>query len=359
MRIIYSFNKSGFEGACWEKEIEKASFEEIEFIPFNHVGYLDPMRYYEAGNLDELYRDRDPALMRMYEEFETLVHRLHADAIFVTNCPPYHPDYLKGLPVYKALFSTDDTVSTYTRNIPYLHAYHHVFYCIPAYSRDMDMHTKMQYCGMVNADWLPLGAFDFEFDSSRSAAELFSGQRDIDIIYVGGFWWQKLDTLLQVRRTFGRRFKMYGFYQAKHNLYLNVRHRYGSWIKPVSFQERVSLYQRARIGFNLHYNEYMLGNQRLYHLPANGVMEISDCPQTLNEVYKEGEEVISYSNTADLIDKLHYYLEHEDERAAIARRGYERTMRDYKFGPNLHRVGRLIQQGMQRLGWKYGEHLGN
>ena len=46
-------------------------------------------------------------------------------------------------------------------------------------------------------------------------------------------------------------------------------------------RERVELYQRSRIGFNVHWNEYGLGNQRLYHLPANGVMQICDCADSL------------------------------------------------------------------------------
>ncbi|HYW71431.1 MAG TPA: glycosyltransferase [Pyrinomonadaceae bacterium] len=358
MRIIYSFNKKGFEAECWIKEIENASAADDQFIAFNHGTYLDPNKYLEAYQLDDLYRERHPGLMQMYQDLEALIERTQAEAIFVTNCPPYHPEFLRTLPIYKALYSTDDTVSTYTRNIPYLHGYDHVLYCILSFSRDMDMQTKMRYCGMQNADWLPLGVFDFECDVSKPADDLFSQPRDIDVIYVGGFWWQKLDTLVQIRRAFGRRFKMYGFYLTKHNVYLNVRHRYGAWIRPVSFQERVSLYQRARIGFNLHYNEFMLGNQRLYHLPANGVMELSDCPETLSQVYEPGSEVVPYESTSDLIDKLQYYLKHEDERLAIARRGYQRTMRDYRFGPNLQQAAALLKRGMERIGWRHGEYVG-
>jgi len=37
MKIVYSFNKTGFEAQCWEREIHGASNKQHEFIPFNHV----------------------------------------------------------------------------------------------------------------------------------------------------------------------------------------------------------------------------------------------------------------------------------------------------------------------------------
>ena len=112
------------------------------------------------------------------------------------------------------------------------------------------------------------------------------------------------------------------------------------------------LYNRAKIGFNIHWNDYGLGNQRLYHLPANGVMQISDCSEHLERIYKVAEEIVGYRDLDDLISKLHYYLEHGDERQEIAMRGCQRTMKNYRFGPVARQGGLLIRQGMARIGWK-------
>ena len=145
MKIVYSFNKTGYEARCWEREIANASSEEFTFVPFNHVHYLDPNRYLDSVRLDQLYQAQHPGLMRMYRDFETVVRDERADAIIVTNCPPYHPDYLRRLPAYKVLYSGDDPGATYMRNIPYLHAYDHVFVMAPGYSRDMGLLEKMRY----------------------------------------------------------------------------------------------------------------------------------------------------------------------------------------------------------------------
>jgi spore maturation protein CgeB len=352
MKIIYSYGKTGYEGECWEKEIRNASDGEFTFIPFNHAVYLDPLLISDASKLDCLYRARHSALLRLYKEFESLIREQCADAVIVCNCPPYHPDFLKKISIYKVLYSADDPGSTYVINIPYLHAYNHVFFVDPAYSADMDMQEKMHYCGMLNADWLPISVFDFEFDPVREEANLITAERDIDIIYVGGWWRQKMDILCAVRRVFGRRFRMYGNFRWKHNLYVYVRGGFSNWVRPVSHQERVNLYQRAKIGINIHWNEYGLGNQRLYHLPANGVMQISDCADHhLDRVFTPGEEVLAYRNVDELVDTIRYYLDHEGKRRDIALQGYRRTMREYRFATVTRKAGRLIKEGMARLSW--------
>lgn len=348
MRIIYSFNKKGYEGECWEKEIQGASNEEFTFIPFNHQHYLNPFLYQDAVSLDVLYRARDPRLIKMYQALESCIRENNADAIIVANCPPYHPDFLRKLDVYKVLYSADDPGATYMINIPYLHAYNHVFFVAPAYSADMDMTEKMHYAGIVNADWLPISVFDFEFDSTLRAEIIKSQQRDIDVIYIGSFWRQKVETLVEVKKALGRRFNLYGYFRLKHNVYLNVRYGFGAWVRPVSYQQRVQLYQRAKIGFNIHWDEYGLGNQRLYHLPANGVMQVCDCGPYLDRVFETGKEIAAYNSTDELIDKLKYYLDHDQEREAIAIHGYKRAMKDYRFATVTRWAGKLIKAGMER-----------
>jgi spore maturation protein CgeB len=53
----------------------------------------------------------------------------------------------------------------------------------------------------------------------------------------------------------------------------------------------------------------------------------------------------------DLIDRIRYYLEHEDERRAIALNGFRRVMRDHRMRTRMREAGRLIQDGMRRIGW--------
>jgi len=352
MNVVFSFNKSGAEGEFWEREISAASNGDFSFFPFNHGAVLDPSLSTTAEKLDRLYQNRDPRLRKLYAAFEKRLEETRADAVIVANCPPYHPDYLRRLPVYKALHSADDPGATYLINIPYLHAYDHVFFVAPTYSPDMDMKEKMTYAGKVNADWVPISVLDFECAPDRSEDQVFAQPRDIEIIYVGSFWRQKAEVLARVKAAFGRRFRLHGQFRLKHNLFMKARYRCPGWVSPVTLQERVALYQRSCIGFNVHWNEHGLGNQRLYHLPANGVMQISDCADSLFRVFEPDREVVGYRSVDDLIDKLKHFLENEAEREAIARAGYRRTMRDYGFRTVARLTGERIREGMERIGWR-------
>jgi spore maturation protein CgeB len=266
----------------------------------------------------------------------------HADVLFVTNAPPYHPDFLRTLSVHKVLYSTDDPGATYMRTIPYVHAYDQVMHCAPTYSADMDLGEKLRYAGARRVDWLPLGVFDFEFDTSLNETTILHEDRDIDVVYVGSFFRQKMDFLARVKKKLGKRLRMHGFFRAKHNLWWNVKFGAPGWIRPIDFEERVRLYRRAKLGFNIHWNEYGLGNQRLYHLSANAVAQICDCAEHVGRIYHPGWEIDTYRSADELLQKIDYYLQHDTERRRLALNAYRRTMAEYRIRTVARRTAQLI-----------------
>jgi hypothetical protein len=70
MKIVYSFNKSGYEAEQWTREIAAASDEDTVFIPFNHGQHVHPNRYLDAVQLDQLYQRRDPQLLKFTRRSE-------------------------------------------------------------------------------------------------------------------------------------------------------------------------------------------------------------------------------------------------------------------------------------------------
>lgn len=353
MNIIYCFYKRGDEGIGWSKDLISSSNDSYHFIPFNQEGYLDISEYWDAVKLDRLYQNKDPRLMRMYSDFEKLLEINSVQAMVVCDGPPFHPDYLMKLPIYRVLYSHDDPESTYQRNIPYLHAYHHVFYVSPAYNEDMDMDEKMKSCGMTNRNFIPNGVLGFDFDETISEEALFGIERDIDILFIGAFSWNKIDILVKMKKEFGKRFQWSGYVRPKHNLYLTAKYFYPFWIKPVTFSERLLLHQRAKIVVNMHngYSVPNFGNQRLFYGPANGCMLITDGIKHIDFLYKDGEDVVGYSNVNDLINKCHYYIEHPEERNQIARNGFRRVLKEYKFTDITRRSGEIIEKGIMNVGW--------
>jgi spore maturation protein CgeB len=347
LTIIYSFNKRGFEAEYWTREIAAASDESVRFIPFNHDPYVDPGLYVRAQLLDNLYFAEHEGLLRMYRDMEALAARSNADVLLVDNGAPYHPDYLRRLPLYKILRTSDGPMVAYERDIPYVHAYDHVLYHSPAYSRDIGMAEKLAYCGAKRADFWPLALFDAACDPDATEETLFARERDIDVVFVGALHPNKMPLLATVKKAFGRRCILRGLTSLKKNAYFNVRYGWPGWIRPLPFQAYVPLYQRAKIGFNVHNRgDYTVGSFRLFDLPGNGVMQISDGGPYLDAFFTVGDEIATYRDADDLVDRIRYYLAHDDERLRIARNAYRRVMADHRIRHRLHEAAALARAGI-------------
>lgn len=347
LKIIYSFNKTNFEADYWQKEIVQASNEQYQFIPFNHNKYIDPGLYVRAQLLDNLYYQNQPGLLKMYEELNQLIKESDADALIVDNCFPYHPEFLKTLQIYKVLRTSDGPLTAYDRDFAYLHAYDHILYHSPAYSKDMGMEEKLHYCGAQKVDFWPHASFDALCDPAKTEHDILSSHRDIDVLFIGAMHLNKMPLLAKVKKALGRRLKVYGLTSIKKNVYFNLKYGFPGWVKTLPFEQYVPLYQRTKIGINIHNRgDFTVGSYRLFDLPANGVMQISDGGIYLEKFFSVGSEVISYRDTDELIDRVNYYLTHDDEREQIAINGFRRVKKEYKIIDVLRKAGNIISDGI-------------
>lgn len=349
MKIIYSYAKTGFEADYWACEIAGASTPEFQFIPFNHSGYVKPGSCVRAQLLDNLYFKQSDGLARMYADLEEMIRSEHADVLMVDTYNPYHPDYLRKLGIYKVLRINDGPMSSYDRDFAYLHAFDHILYHSPAYSRDMEMDEKLRYCGAKKIDFWTLGSFDALCDRTKSAANILSNNRDVEIVFVGALAPNKMPLIAAVKKAFGKRMRLYGIANLKKNVYFNLKYGFPGWVSPLAFEQYVPLYQRTKIGINVHNRgDYTVGGYRLFDLPANGVMQISDGGPYLDSFFEVGKEIESYKNADELIDKINYYLEHDEEREQIALNGFRRVRQDYKIETLLNKAGEFISKAMSQ-----------
>jgi spore maturation protein CgeB len=345
VKILYSFNKRGAEAEFWQREIAAASNAYVTFVPFNHDPYVDPNRYLRAQQLDTLYFERSPPLMRLYSEVEGLVRAGQVDVILVDNFPPYHPDWLRKLPVFKALRVADGPVSGYDRDFAYAHAYDLVLYHSPAYSRDMGMEEKLRYVGAKRTAFWPLGVLDAAFDATLPEDRLLSLDRDVDVVFVGALHVGKMPFLARLKKALGSRCRIHGLASVKRNLYFNLRHGFPGWVTSIKHKDYVPLYQRAKLGFNVHNRgKFTVGSYRLFELPANGVMQLSDGDEYLGCFFDVGNEIVGYASADDLIDKIRFYLDHDEERKRIVLNAHRRIMRDYRIEYLLQRAADIIRE---------------
>jgi spore maturation protein CgeB len=71
---------------------------------------------------------------------------------------------------------------------------------------------------------------------------------------------------------------------------------------------------------------------RPFETCAAGALLISEYAPGIEHCFEPDKEAVFFTTTDELIAKVRYYLEHDDERATIAQAGHERVMRDHTYG---------------------------
>ena len=76
------------------------------------------------------------------------------------------------------------------------------------------------------------------------------------------------------------------------------------------------------------------------------VLEIMACQgfvlvnyqEDLAKEFEDGKELVMYRSLDEMVEKVQYYLEHEEERKQIARAGYEKVLREYNYATKLRKI---------------------
>jgi hypothetical protein len=115
----------------------------------------------------------------------------------------------------------------------------------------------------------------------------------------------------------------------------------------------LDMYRRlrsARVALNRHIAvaEDNANNMRLYEATGVGAMLLTDAKRNLHELFEPGTEVVSYDGADDLAAKVRHYLEHEDERAAIAAAGQQRTLREHTYRTRMAELATILDDELGR-----------
>jgi len=117
---------------------------------------------------------------------------------------------------------------------------------------------------------------------------------------------------------------------------------------PLPFEEMVKMYSRSKIslGFGgadtsseLEKPERLRAVKlRDFEAPMSGAFYLTEYRNELENHYNIGDEIVCYHDTEDLIEKIKYYLAHEDEAEAIREAGYQRARRDHTWANRFEQV---------------------
>lgn len=255
--------------------------------------------------LDMLWRTGNKQLFGMYE---VLAKRLESYDVFVNfNGINLHPDFVSQLRTFNVYGCFDDPENSENLSRPVAAAYD-----LAMVGNIAEVETYRAW-GVKEVRHWPLGFRADDYDPSLTREEILTGSREVTI------------SLLCERETPYRQARVDRFAAA----FPDGSYYGKGWPKGfLPEEERVPLYQRTRIGINIHNSTGPI-NFRTYSLPANGVMQICDNKSHLGQIYQLDKEVIGFDTTEEAIGLCQYYLAHDDERRQIAAAGWERALRDY------------------------------
>jgi len=98
----------------------------------------------------------------------------------------------------------------------------------------------------------------------------------------------------------------------------------------VSHIKYAEILGRAKIGINFSYSvdRHQLKG-RVYDTLHSGALLLETKNSQTSAFFKDGEDYISFTDKEDMIDKIRYYLSHDEEREKISRSGREKVLKLY------------------------------
>ena len=76
---------------------------------------------------------------------------------------------------------------------------------------------------------------------------------------------------------------------------------------------------------------------RVFEIPACGGFLLAERTDVMETLYEEGKEAEYFASSEELIDKIRFYLSHDEAREQIAKRGHERCLRSgYDVVSRMH-----------------------
>ena len=109
---------------------------------------------------------------------------------------------------------------------------------------------------------------------------------------------------------------------------------------PVQVGEATSfIYAGTKINLNIASKGIEGGTtQRIMDIMGAGGFVLTNYCEETAELFEEDKEIVMFRTPEELIQKVDYYLEHEEEREQIARAGHEKAMNDYTYEKKIKRL---------------------
>lgn len=182
-----------------------------------------------------------------------------------------------------------------------------------------------------------LPSFDERIFSVFSAEK-----RSIDCSFIGGLSWAHIERIKIIKELADKtpiqiwsdppRLISRGILQPKFwKAYFSLKDMNSKMNPSVWGMDMYKTLAKSKITVNVHAEvaSGLAGNMRMFEATGVGALLITEDAPNIRDLYEPGEEVITYKNTAELVNLINYYTNQPQERESIAKAGQARTLRSH------------------------------
>lgn len=122
------------------------------------------------------------------------------------------------------------------------------------------------------------------------------------------------------------------------NFYYGARHP--AFPGKNLFEDAAKRFSESRIVFNISVRDDI--NMRAFETLSTGSFLLTNALPTLGELFEDGKHLVTYTDLDDAVEKARYYLQHDDEREAIARAGHDEQRRKHTYDERVKTILKTV-----------------
>lgn len=112
----------------------------------------------------------------------------------------------------------------------------------------------------------------------------------------------------------------------------------------IDSDEALKVFRSSKINLNITLRSIASGVPlRVFDVMSVGGFVLTNWQEEIPELFVEDEEIVTYKTPEELIDKVDYYLRHENERNRIGMNGYQKIRAQHTYEHRLAKIISIIQ----------------
>lgn len=126
--------------------------------------------------------------------------------------------------------------------------------------------------------------------------------------------------------------------------YKKIMPYYGGFLTQ---EDLIKVLNQSKIILNIStttYNDEWQIKGRLFEWLGCKIFQITNHDPRLSEFFEIGKEIVTYNNLDELVEKINYYLEHNEERDEISENAYRLAKEKYDYDKNLKGFSKFINK---------------